>query len=327
MTEPRFRWRKLGRIFAPDGSQPWMHSHCQNPVPLLMDDRLRVFFNTRQRSGADGMTKSCATFIDLDLADPTRIIALPQGPLLPFGPLGSFDEFGSMAGTVLRISDTEVWIYYVGWSRNLGVPYNHAIGLAVSHDGGTSFERIGDGPVIGRSVNEPYIQNSPFAMKRDGRYHLFYSSGLGWKLHEGKPESIYVLMQASSEDGLHWRRDGRPTVPFVVDDECQTNPSVLEMGGSFHQWFCYRHGLDFRNGTRGYRMGYAWSQDMRHWHRDDAQSVLEPSAQGWDSEMVCYPSVFTMPNGKTYMLYSGNGFGREGFGIAVWDNDPAQSAR
>ena len=44
------------------------------------------------------MPKSTATFIDLDIADPTRIVAPPQGPLLPFGKLGSFDEFGVMAG-------------------------------------------------------------------------------------------------------------------------------------------------------------------------------------------------------------------------------------
>ena len=324
MSTPRFHWKKLGRVFAPNGDHAWIHSHCQNPTPLLMDDRVRVFFNCRTRAGADGMTTATATFIDLALDDPTRVIAKPPGPLLPMGKLGTFDEFGVMVSTVIRRSATDVWAYYVGWSRNTGVPYNHAIGVAVSRDGGDTFARLGDGPVIGRSVNEPYIQNSPCIMKVGDLFHLWYSSGIAWKLHNGKPESIYVLMHATSADGVHWQRNGEPILPYQVVDECQTNPSVIQIDGRWHMWFCYRHGLDFRNGQRGYRMGYARSDDMRSWHRDDAASPLEPSATGWDSEMVCYPSVFTLPNGKTYMLYSGNGFGRDGFGVAVWDNDPRQ---
>lgn len=316
MSNASFRWKKLGRVFVPSGEQAWMHSHCQNPTPLLMDDRIRVFFNCRTKVGADGMPKSTATTIDLDITDPTRILALPSGPLLPFGKLGSFDEFGVMAGTVIRRPDGEVWVYYVGWSRNLGVPYNHAIGVAVSRDGGTSFERLGDGPVISRSVHEPYIQNSPFVARVGDTYHLWYSSGIGWKMHDGKPESVYVLMHATSRDGIEWQRSGRPIVPYRVDDECQTNPSLLHRDGRWHLWFCWRHGLDFRNAQRGYRMGYAWSDDLATWHRDDDASPLEPSASGWDAEMVCYPCVFTLPDGRTFMLYSGNGFGREGFGIA-----------
>jgi hypothetical protein len=312
----KFRWKKLGRVFAPTGDEAWMHSHCQNPTPLLMDDRIRVFFNCRTRPGADAMPRSTATYVDLDIADPTRVIAMPRGPLLPFGKLGSFDEFGVMAGTVIRRPDGEVWVYYVGWSRNLGVPYNHAIGVAVSRDGGASFERLGDGPVISRSLREPYIQNSPFIARVGDGYRLWYSSGIEWKMHEGKPESVYVLMEARSRDGIEWQRPGRPIVPGGVPDECQTNPSLVERGGRWHMWFCWRHGLDFRNAQRGYRIGYAWSDDLAAWHRDDAASPLEPSARGWDSEMVCYPSVFSVPDGRSFMLYSGNGFGRDGFGIA-----------
>jgi hypothetical protein len=316
----RFRWKKLGQVFAPNGEQDWMHSHCQNPTPLLMEDRIRVFFNCRPKAGKDGLTVSTATYIDLDRQDPRRIIAPPPGPLLPFGGLGTFDEFGVMAGTVIRMSPAEVWVYYVGWSRCQGVPYNHAIGVAVSSDGGNHFRRLGDGPVISRTVNEPYIQNSPFIMKAGNVFHLWYSSGITWKLHEGRPESVYVLMHATSSDGIHWNRSGRPIMPARVDDECQTNPSVVQINGRFHMWFCYRHGLDFRNSQRSYRIGYAWSDDGLNWQRDDEASVLEPSASGWDSEMVCYPSVFTLDNGDTCMLYSGNGFGRDGFGIAVLDN-------
>jgi hypothetical protein len=36
---------------------------------------------------------------------------------------------------------------------------------------------------------------------------------------------------------------------------------------------------------------------------------------GWDSEMMCYPNVFEC-NKDTYLIYNGNDFGKNGFGIA-----------
>lgn len=317
---PTFRWKKLGRVYAPSGAGDWLHSHAQNPAPLLMHDRIRVYFNCRPPAGPDGMFVSTATFIDLDRNDPTTVLEAPQAPLLPLGALGTFDEFGVMSCTAIQMTAAEVWLYYVGWSRCQGVPYNHAIGAAVSHDGGTTFRRLGEGPLLSRTLHEPHIQNSPVILKQGDVFHLWYSSGTGWKLHDGQPESVYVLMHATSRDGIQWERSGQPIMPARVDDECQTNPSVVQIDGRFHMWFCYRHGLDFRNSQRSYRIGYAGSDDGLAWQRDDEASVLEPSASGWDSEMVCYPSVFTLDNGTTYMLYSGNGFGRDGFGIAVLDN-------
>ena len=34
------RWRKLGHVFAPDGSKPWMRSHAANPVAVAVARRL-----------------------------------------------------------------------------------------------------------------------------------------------------------------------------------------------------------------------------------------------------------------------------------------------
>jgi hypothetical protein len=81
--------------------------------------------------------------------------------------------------------------------------------------------------------------------------------------------------------------------------------------------FCYRQSFDFRsNSARGYRLGHAWSDDLSHWVRDDDSLGIDVSAEGWDSEMMCYPHLFEC-NGETYLLYNGNAFGRDGFGLAV----------
>ena len=53
------------------------------------------------------------------------------------------------------------------------------------------------------------------------------------------------------------------------------------------------------------------------WTRKDGEAGIEVSLEGWDSEMISYPFVFN--NGEDLiMLYNGNGFGKTGFGYAVW---------
>jgi hypothetical protein len=81
-------------------------------------------------------------------------------------------------------------------------------------------------------------------------------------------------------------------------------------------FFCYRQATDYRrNRDRSYRIGYASSDNLVDWIRDDQQAGLDVSSEGWDSEMVAYPHVFEL-DGKVYMLYLGNEVGRYGFGAA-----------
>ena len=80
-------------------------------------------------------------------------------------------------------------------------------------------------------------------------------------------------------------------------------------------FFCYRESFDFRrNRQRGYRIGHAWSDDLHNWARDD-QPPLEGTPGDWDAEMQCYPHAFES-DGEIYLLYNGNEFGKNGFGLA-----------
>ena len=80
-------------------------------------------------------------------------------------------------------------------------------------------------------------------------------------------------------------------------------------------YYCYRGSEDFRNGKNSYQIGYAWSDDLTNWSRDDLQANINISKKGWDSKMVAYPYIVQTSWG-TYMFYNGNGFGRSGFGFA-----------
>lgn len=64
-----------------------------------------------------------------------------------------------------------------------------------------------------------------------------------------------------------------------------------------------------------YRLGYAESKDGVNWIRKDNEIGIDVSADGWDSEMICYPAV-VKTNNKTFLFYNGNNNGASGFGYA-----------
>ena len=91
---------------------------------------------------------------------------------------------------------------------------------------------------------------------------------------------------------------------------------MIKIGDTYHVFFCYRHGLDFREDkSKAYRIGYACSKDLIHWERDDSKVGIDVSADGFDSIMLEYPHI-TKIDGKYIMFYSGNWFGKEGMGYA-----------
>ena len=86
---------------------------------------------------------------------------------------------------------------------------------------------------------------------------------------------------------------------------------VSEDGGRYRMWYAIR-------GQR-YRIGYAESADGLTWTRLDNERGLSASGSGWDSDMVEYPWLFGH-NGREYMLYNGDDYGRSGVGLAVWES-------
>jgi predicted GH43/DUF377 family glycosyl hydrolase len=315
-----FTWRKLGLVFSPQSvpDRPWMRAFAQAPSTLMLDDAIRVYFSCRPDPDANGQYVSYSSFVDLDRKDPTRVVRVAEHPILSLGSTGAFDEFGTYPVSVIR-DGSRVVAYYGGWTRCESVPFDVAIGCAVSNDGGETFARVGDGPVLGRSLHEPFIVGGPKVRRFGGMWQLFYIAGRAWKVAAGRPEPVYRIRLATSDDGLRWaRHDSDLIQPRIEEDEAQASPDVFYVAGRYHMFFCYRRSVNYRGREGGYRIGYAWSDDMLTWVRDDAQAGLDVSDSGWDEEMVSYPHVFEV-DGRWYLAYLGNEVGRHGFGLAVLD--------
>lgn len=315
-------WKKLGHVFNPahHANRAWLKEFAQAPATLLLDDRLRVYFSCRPPADECGQYRSYSAYVDFDRSDLGRVLEVSADPILALGGRGEFDEFGTYPVSVVS-HDQEILAYYAGWTRCESVPFDVAIGMARSSDGGTTFRKEGRGPILSYSPDEPFILSGPKIRKFNGKFHLFYIAGRKWVLDQGKAEPVYKIRSAVSSDGVNWIKTGLDLIPSKVsDDEAQASPDVFYRNGRYHMFFCYRHATQYRGHERGYRIGYASSSDLINWTRDDDKVGIDVSKSGWDSEMISYPHVFEL-DGDIYMYYLGNQVGRHGFGLAKLEGD------
>ena len=312
-----FTWKKLGRVFDPTEikDRAWLAAFAQAPAVLIFDDFVRVYFSCRPPADENGQYVSYSAYVDLNRKNLFEILSVSETPVLKLGELGTFDEFGTYPISVIRHKD-EVRAYYAGWTRCESVPFNVAIGFGMSNDEGKTFDKIGTGPVLSYSIDEPFILSGPKIRRFNNRWYLFYIAGKKWILDNGKPEPVYTIRMATSDDGLNWAKENRDLIQYRVEvNEAQASPDVFFYQGKYHMFFCFRHSAGYRGKEKGYRIGYASSTDLLNWQRDDSKAGLDISEDGWDNEMVSYPHVFELDN-EVYMFYLGNEVGKYGFGLA-----------
>lgn len=312
-----FKWKKLGKVFDPTKveDRPWLKEFAQAPAVLPFDDFVRVYFSCRPPADENGQYASYSAFVDLDRKNLLNVLRVSNEPILPLGGLGKFDEFGTYPVSVIR-SEDEVRAYYAGWTRCESVPFNTAIGFAKSQNEGVTFEKVGNGPVIQYSPDEPFVMSGPKIRRFHNKWYLFYIAGKKWVVENGRPEPVYKIKMALSDDGVNWEKQNRDLIESVVEeDEAQASPDVYFSNGKYHMFFCYRYSKEYRGKAKGYRIGYASSTDLLNWTRDDSKVGIDVSADDWDSEMISYPHVFEL-DGQIYMFYLGDQVGRYGFGLA-----------
>lgn len=286
-----------------------MVSHASVPfAEPLGGDLYRVFFTSR-----DADNRSFIGWLDFDITRPHEILRVAETPVIGPGRPGAFDDRGAMMSWITTHGRRR-HLYYIGWNVRSPMPFHVSIGLATGNaaDPPEAVTPL-DGPVLERSPVDPLFCSNPCVLHESGLWHMWYLSGLGWEMVGGRPSASYDIRHAVSDDGIDWRRDGRPAVGLAGGDQLAiARPCVVRDGAGWAMWYCAR------TRSHPYRLGVARSSDLVHWERDDASAGLDPAADGWDSEMVAYPHVFRH-RGTRHMLYCGNGFGRTGFGLAVED--------
>lgn len=301
------KWQKRGLIYAPGGDLWWARSYATIPTACLQDDVIRVYF-----AALDENKFGRIGFVDLDLDDPGRILAQPREPILDLGLPGTFDDSGVNPSCVVDVGGQK-YLYYIGWQRCERVPYLLFAGLAISEDGVT-FRKVFSTPILDRIPAEPFLRSATAVIYDNGSFQVWYVSGIGWTEVNGTPYPSYVIRSAHSLDGIHWTRHENVSIAFEDKDEFGFGrPWVIKDQGTYKMWY------SIRSRTAPYRIGYAESSDGLNWKRKDAETGIERSGDGWDSEMICYPCVVDVRE-KRYMFYNGNRHGATGFGYAVCED-------
>ena len=301
------KWNKLGLIFCANKNSEWMQTHASLPfADHLKNNDYRIFFSSRNSDNYSQIGS-----IDIDITQPHKILNQSKTPILSIGDLGSFDEHGVMGSSLVNFKGKK-YLYYIGWNVGKSIPFRWSIGLAISKDGGKTFEKFSKGPILDRNHIDPYMVSSPTVIYDNNLWRMYYISPMKCFYENNSFKAPYNIRYAESEDGINWKRNGVIAIDFKYPNEFAVGrASIIKEKGLFRMWYSYS--ID------KYRIGYAESLDGIKWERKDEQVGITVSEFGWDSESIEHCYVFNHLNSK-YMLYSGNDFGKSGFGIANLDS-------
>lgn len=294
-------FKKLGKIFKVDNNFPWLKTHTANPFAVSKHGHVLVYFSGRDEKG-----RSSVGTLKLEIEGEEFSTTLLDQQVLAPGDRGTFDESGISVGCVLNHKG-KYYLYYLGWELGQTVPFKNTIGLAIGDS--SSFTRVSKAPIFGRHHHDPFTLSYPAVIYDQGVFRMWYGSHTIWK--EGWQEMEHVIKYAESSDGINWNREGLVCIDLQQEGEWGiSRPSVIKDSDCYRMWY------SFVKKDQAYRIGYAESADGLTWERKDYQVGLDVSPGEFDSDMLCYPNVFDY-QGRRYLLYSGDGYGKEGLGIAV----------
>jgi predicted GH43/DUF377 family glycosyl hydrolase len=303
------KWRKMGLIIEPDKSKWWGQKYCIYPTPLFIEKSgvIRIYF-----ASTDNDNFGRISFVDVDPANPSRIISRNDKVILDTGKEGTFDCCGVSPSCITEVGN-KMLLYYNGFERTSITPYHIYSGVAEIQ--GDALIRLKSAPVLDRKEDEYIIRAGQTIVKENDVLRTWYVSAYGWEkmntnIFHDKYMPLYGIKYAESTDGINWTASDQFCIRSNNDQEFGFGrPWVIKENDRYKIWYSIRE----RN--RPYRIGYAESVDGKNWIRKDKEAGIEASETGWDSEMICYASVIKV-NSKTYMFYNGNNNGATGFGYA-----------
>ncbi len=304
------KWKKKGLICSNETfNLDWYQKNSMVPVPYLIDAKtLRIFLTM-----CDEDTVGRIGYVDVNPNNPSEITNYSKTPALDIGENGTFDDNGVVTACAFG-EEGKIYMFYSGYQLSVKVPYFIFTGLAVSEDKGESFVRLSKAPLLDRNNSEIMNRCVPEVIKEEGKYRMFYAGDYqtGWVEKDGKKRPSYYFKYLYSDDLRKWpNEEGKKCIALAEDgDEYGiAKASIWEEDNKYKMIY------SIRSLSKGYRLGYAESEDKIDFIRMDDKVGIDVSENGFDSEMICYPSRFKY-NDKTYLFYCGNHHGMTGFGYA-----------
>lgn len=312
-TAPQ-RWRKHpgNPIYGPHRSGAW--DTWTNGVSIVptADGYYRMYY-----AGAKG---EGIGFAEASIADPLTWTEHPASPVLL--PRDNWEGNQINQPRVVKVTERHWRMYYTGWGFP-GPGTTWALGMAESFDGGTTWARYQDDPIMERGdEHSPDGAGAcvPMILQIGNRWHMWYTAG---QLNPAGHQNIHLCL-ACSDDGIHWEK--YPGNPVLTDDFRDGAPRSVTSrcymrhdNGVFRLWYSFA--------KPDYRICYAESLDGIIWERSPIAPVLDVSpAPAWDDSMVEYPEV-QIVNGVYRLWFCGNGFGSVGYAEGIPETGVTVHAR
>ena len=304
------KWNKKGLIIAPNQDIKYGTSRIMVPTPFLVNDSLlRIYCGF-----CDDNIVSRISYVDVNPNNPSQIIKINETPVLDIGEDGLFDDNG-LCPTSVFTYNKQIYMYYFGFQKGVKIPFYMFMGLAISNDNGKTFSRVQKVPILDRTDKEPIMRSGGYVRNDNGIFKIWYPSGNSFVNVKGKLTHTYSLKYLESNDGINWGDEGLVILKPNEPDEYGFGRPYVWIENDIYKML-----YSIRTFSKGYRLGYAVSNDGIHWTRQDDQINISVSNIGWDSEIICYSSLFKFKN-KTYLFYNGNHLGQTGFGYAELEEE------
>jgi hypothetical protein len=303
----QMKWEKLGCIWKASDFLSWGSMGTLTPTPLkLKGDLIRVYCGIRDSGGVARIG-----YFDVKESAPWEIVGHCDAPVLDVGLPGAFDDNGMLLGDLIEV-DGEIRMYYVGFQLATKVKFLAYGGLAISSDGGDTFSRYSNAPVIERDDPGLYIRAIHGISKlANGKYRAWYSEGNSWEMINGNPYPRYSIAVVDSPDGLQFEKNAGRPIDIALQGEYRIGRSrVFSLTDNDHL-------LTFTYGKANgeYRSGCARSADLINWKRSEEWN-LSPGPGAFDSEHLAYPAMIKTSSNEIYCFYNGNDMGAGGIGLA-----------
>ncbi|MCV3429705.1 hypothetical protein UPTC5079_001275 [Campylobacter lari] len=298
------KWEKKGLIFCPDNENSWIHNTTLTPQPFIVrEGEIRIYTSFRDKNGIGRIG-----YIDIDERNPKKILRISSKPVIDIGKDGAFDDNGMILGDILKVKN-QIYMYYVAFQKVEKVKFLAFSGLAISDNNGEFFSRIQETPILDRTTEGLYGRCIHSVLYENGIFKIWYSVIHGWQVINNIPYPSYYIKYSESKNGIIFQDKGVTSIQCNKDEYRIGRPKVYKTDFGYEMYYTSD------TYTKEYKSGYAVSFDGINWTRKDDCFSLKKSKQGFDSEMICYPSIIKTKY-KTYMFYCGNGMGRDGFGYA-----------
>ncbi|EAI4070945.1 glycoside hydrolase family 32 protein [Campylobacter jejuni] len=295
------KWEKKGLIFCPNKENEWMDNSFLQPTPIVLQDRIRIFGGIRDAKGV-----SRIGYVEVEKDNPSIIIRYSSNPVLDIGKDGMFDDNGVTPTSLVAIND-RLYLYYAGYTLGTKVRFRVFSGIAVSDNGGEKFVRIQENPITDRAPGEELFRVVHSVVYDKGVYKFWYGGGNYFIQGKNKTLPVYDIRYMESLSLLEFPKSGIVAIPIIDGNHRVGRPFVFLENDIFKMFYGYG------SEEYPYRLAYAESNNGIQWKNKDIN--IDLSSDGWDSEMMAYPS-FIRVDGKGYLFYNGNNYGYGGFGYA-----------